>query len=174
MQVFFKWESSQVGVIFCFLGLFVIPLNMLLAKLSLTYSDRRILIIAEAGVIIGLILMVNMPFFGQVMPIVQYITGLVFVFLACQIMEGVSTSILSKCMPAHMASGIFNSGFISTQAGTSGRAVGNVSISLAGYGGLFAIENLIFIPLVVFTLLCSLLSLYAYSQLKVRVVDKVI
>ena len=71
--------------------------------------------------VVGLILMISLTFIYKSMPIVQYLAGLVTLFLGCQVMEGVSTAILSKRMPKHMAKGIFNSGFISTQAGTLGK-----------------------------------------------------
>ena len=100
------------------------------------------------------------------MLIYQYLAGILVVFLGSQIMEGVSTSILSKCMPKTLAIGICNSGFISTQAGTSGRAVGNFSITLAGMNGEIGIENLVFVPLAVTTLVALILTVVFYGALK--------
>ena len=79
------------------------------------------MVFSEVFCVVGLILMISLTFIYKSMPIVQYLAGLVTLFLGCQVMEGVSTAILSKRMPKHMAKGIFNSGFISTQAGTLGK-----------------------------------------------------
>ena len=114
MDVFFGWHSTHVGLIFCVLGLLVIPVNDYVGKLSRYYSDRRILILSEIVAIFGMLFMIKFGFFYDDMPIVQYIFGLSLTFIACQTMEGVSTSILSKCMPRNLAKGILNSGFLST------------------------------------------------------------
>lgn len=90
--------------------------------------------------------------------------GLVLLFLACQVMESVSTSLLSKIMPTSLALGILNSGFISTQAGTAGRAVGNFSTSITG--GLGDIENYTFISVVIAIVISLGLVFWRFADLQ--------
>lgn len=58
MNVFFGWESSEVGIIFFSLGLLVLPLNLMVAKWSRNLSDRRILLYSQIVSIAGLSLMI--------------------------------------------------------------------------------------------------------------------
>lgn len=67
---------------------------------------------------------------------------------------------MSKKMPKHMAVGIWNAGFISSQAGTMGRALGNFSITIAGSINENKIENILFIPMQIM-LIASLFLIYS-------------
>ena len=39
MNVFFAWDSADVGIVFCFLGFLVIPMNMVIAHIRQNVSD---------------------------------------------------------------------------------------------------------------------------------------
>lgn len=65
-----------------------------------------------------------------------------------------------------MAKGMFNSGFISTQAGTLGRTLGNSSIYLAGMlGGDYELENYLFIPSTIFMVGILVLTVVEFKKL---------
>ena len=87
-------------------------------------------------------------------------------FLATNILDGTSNSLLTKKYPPVLAKGILNAGLTATVAGTTGRAVGNVFISLAGANGAEHIENNLYIPTAVVTLLTVVVCLLLFKTLK--------
>jgi hypothetical protein len=50
-------------------------------------------------------------------------------------------SLLSKCIPPRYSRGLFNVGLLATEAGTLGRAVGDVILTLCGSDGMGNILN---------------------------------
>merc|ERR1711957_573386 len=77
----------------------------------------------------------------------QYVCFSVAVFVATNVLEGACMSLLSKTIPASYARGTFNSGFLATESGTAGRAVGDVIISYIGAGEIGNILNGTFVNL---------------------------
>ena len=177
MDDYFDWDATYVGYFFCALGSLVIPLNIFVGFISSKVKDRKILIISQSVAFCGSLLMIR---YASSMSLVQYLCGIVLLFLACQVMESVSTSLLSKIMPTSLALGILNSGkyristlgFISTQAGTAGRAVGNFSTSITGSLG--DIENYTFITIAVAILFSILMVGLKYKDLHQTPIRRVI
>jgi hypothetical protein len=84
----------------------------------------------------------------------RYIAGYFLAYLSIQTFEGVIGSTLSKVIPTALASGTVNSGLLATLIDTSGRAWGDIFISLMGYINLRQLMNLLFIPTFVLMLVC--------------------
>ena len=76
----------------------------------------------------------------------KYVVGNVVVFSGLQASESVTMSLLSKVVSPRLAAGTFNSGLLSTELGTFGRAIGDTYISLAGLVSLDMMLNILFIP----------------------------
>ena len=80
----------------------------------------------------------------------QYMAFAILVFLSANCLEGPNMSLLSKVIPKAWAKGIFNSGFLATEAGTAARSIGDVLISaMAIWAGLENLLNATFMPLLV-------------------------
>lgn len=56
----------------------------------------------------------------------------IVVYTTANALEGIVLSLFSKVISAKLATGVFNSGFLATEAGTFGRSCGNALISLFG------------------------------------------
>ena len=94
-------------------------------------------------------------------------------FLATNVLDGTSNSLMTKKYPPVLAKGILNAGLTATVAGTTGRAVGNVFISLAGANGAEHIENNLYIPVAGICCLTLLVCLLLYRLLKYEPKKKV-
>jgi len=154
---FFGWGDAAVGNMLAIIGLLVLPTNLAVGKLSQMIPDR-------VGQSISLFLLglgsaLTFELNSSSFTVVQYLIGGFTLFISAQVLEGVNMGLLSKVMPKVMSKGLFNSGFLSTEAGTFGRVVGNVMISIAGaVAGEASVNNLVAIPSVVlvgFSLVCS-------------------
>jgi hypothetical protein len=71
-------------------------------------------------------------------------------------------SITSKIIPAHLAKGTFNSGFLATEAGTSARFVGDVAITFLGLVSIEDAVNVLFVPCLIL-LGCLIIGTQAFS-----------
>ncbi len=76
-------------------------------------------------------------------------------------------SLLSKTIPKTFAKGTFNSGLLATEAGTFGRALGDIAITVVGLPGIQYVLNYTFVPLLVISLWTILYTLRVYSKLSV-------
>lgn len=108
-------------------------------------SDRWGLILTEILGIFGLAMFLVYPLFGgasererQPHPsfgwggLPRYTAGATIFYIARNLMEGLDMSLMSKMLPARLARGTCNSGLITTEVGTFGRALGNMVITVAG------------------------------------------
>ena len=80
MDDYFGWDASYVGYFFCALGSLVIPLNIFVGYISSRVKDRKILIISQCVAFCGGLLMIR---YSGTMSLVQYLCGIVLLFLAC-------------------------------------------------------------------------------------------
>lgn len=78
-------------------------------------------------------------------------------------------SLLSKLVSPELAKGTFNSGLLATEAGTLGRVIGDMLISYFAVMKSDAGEilNLLYAPLLVGVILCSLIICIYYERLSV-------
>ena len=109
-------------------------------------SDRWGLILTEILGIFGLAMFLVYPLFGGgarerergLHPsfgwggLPRYTAGATIFYIARNLMEGLDMSLMSKMLPARLARGTCNSGLITTEVGTLGRALGNMVITVAG------------------------------------------
>jgi MFS family permease len=141
---FFGWSGTYTGFYLAILNLLVIPVHLLVGYLSRKFKDRSFILVAVIFATFACVLQIN---FAEKMPEFQYILANIIIFLATNVTDGTSNSLLSKVLPLSLASGIFNAGFNSTLMGTLGRVVGNALVSFAGSDGIDHIENNLFVPL---------------------------
>eukprot|EP00592_Proboscia_alata_P021548 CAMPEP_0194405396 /NCGR_PEP_ID=MMETSP0176-20130528/3771_1 /TAXON_ID=216777 /ORGANISM="Proboscia alata, Strain PI-D3" /LENGTH=700 /DNA_ID=CAMNT_0039204161 /DNA_START=181 /DNA_END=2283 /DNA_ORIENTATION=- len=127
---YFDWTPTESGAYLAILGVLIFPANLYLAKLSYRYDDRDIIWFITLVMLFGLVGMLAYPILPYT--IMQYIVFGVAVFIATNVLEGACMSLLSKTIPASYARGTFNSGFLATESGTAGRAVGDMFISYVG------------------------------------------
>ncbi|VEU41123.1 unnamed protein product [Pseudo-nitzschia multistriata] len=155
----YGWTIHEVGALGCFNGFFVIPISILVGKLSMYYQDRYLMVCLLLVGISGLSLLVdvsdlvdgnsertyNKNTWWSVGP-TQYVIGYFVTYVSIQSFEGIIGSALSKLIPTALAQGTFNSGLLATLVDTSGRGCGDIFISLMGFLNIRQLMNLLFIP----------------------------
>jgi len=144
----FGWDSQHKGAFLAFLGGLMIPVNLVVAKLSQNYEDRELIL---GTLIIMFLSAVGILDYSTSYSVFQYAIFSICLFVSANVLEGPNMSLLSKTIPKIWARGTFNSGFLATEAGTAARSIGNllVSASVALYG-VDRLLNSTFIPVVVF------------------------
>ena len=171
----FDWSVSTVGLLSSMIGLLVVPIAGAVAFMAKQMNDRELLKKLTVVAAFGMFLLVDWaefifgvgkggayfdevtkehifpehnPFFLSILSPgpVQYALGVVIVFSALQGAESVVMSTLSKVVSPDLAAGTFNSGLLSTEVGTLGRAVGDAYITIAGLISRNGMDNLLFVP----------------------------
>lgn len=126
----FGWTDGDVGGLLAVIGIIVLPTNLFVGWISNRVSDRTSQVLALVGILAGCWMSVD--HFNRPLTERQYVTGALLLFVSAQILEGVNMGLLSKVMPKVMSRGLWNSGFLSTEAGTFGRVMGAGMITLFG------------------------------------------
>ena len=161
---YFGWDSKSSGSFLAFLGLLMFPANMVVAKLSHRYEDRELIhysLVAILCSITGFIAYTPNDY-----SVVQYMAFGVCIFIATNALEGPNMGLLSKTIPKSWAKGIFNTGFLATEAGTAARSVGDVWITLASNAaGIEGMLNAIFAPMLVLVIVSVALSRQHYDKM---------
>ncbi|KAF8822691.1 putative SPX domain-containing membrane protein [Cardiosporidium cionae] len=158
----FTWTDTSVAYLLGAIGLVVLPSNLIVGWISHRLSDRKTLLTASVIMAIGCLVTL---IFSSSFSVYQYVTGITIAFLAAQVLEGINMGLLSKVMPKVMSKGLWNSGFLSTEAGTFGRVIGDVFISVAGIFGIRFLQNLIIIPCIGLLILSIFLILFYWKIL---------
>ncbi|KAJ7550770.1 hypothetical protein O6H91_07G117600 [Diphasiastrum complanatum] len=145
-QLYFDWSSAKAGLFVGGLGLTVLPICALVANnISNKYEDRVIILWSECFVGLGVIGSICYePIFQY--NIFQYMFSAILLFVSANVLEGVNMSLLSKVMSSRLSRGVFNCGFLSTEAGTLARAMADGLITLTGKAGVAYLLNLTMIP----------------------------
>lgn len=154
----YQWQVHEVGILGCINGLCVIPLSILVGRLSMTYQDRFLMMWLLGIGLCGLLLLIditdlvndesyhynedNLFSVGHR----RYVLGYFTIYMAIQSFEGIIGSALSKLIPTALASGTVNSGLLATLVDTFGRTCGDLFICLCGFINLRELMNLLFIP----------------------------
>ncbi|GMF19699.1 unnamed protein product [Phytophthora fragariaefolia] len=157
----FNWGSTNNGLYLAALGLLMFPTNMVVGWMSFRYEDREMIILSEAAMVVGVGVIVNYGHYS----VAQFITGGVIIFISTNVLEGVNMSLLSKTIPKSFAKGTFNSGLLATEAGTLGRAIGDVAITVVGLPGIQYVLNWTFAPLIAISLVTILYTGRVYHKL---------
>ena len=132
-NLYFGWGTEQSGTFLAILGCLVLPLNFLIGTFSRKFDDRTMMLAMQIGVLIGLVvLLLHTHIHTAQTHLGQFVTGGVIAFSCSSMLEGVTMSLLSKVVPPSLARGTFNSGLLATEAGTFGRAVGDMLVTLVG------------------------------------------
>eukprot|EP00611_Tribonema_gayanum_P025678 TRINITY_DN5919_c0_g1_i2.p1 TRINITY_DN5919_c0_g1~~TRINITY_DN5919_c0_g1_i2.p1 ORF type:complete len:863 (-),score=287.56 TRINITY_DN5919_c0_g1_i2:526-3114(-) len=144
----FDWRISEVGMLMAAMGLVTLPVSVGVGRLSRMFEDRALMQWLNAFTALGCTIVMTAPndLLGEPYTLTQYVLGIGVAFVALQAHEGVVMGITSKIIPAHLARGTFNSGFLATEAGTSGRFMGDIAITVFGVMTIDQLLNLLFIP----------------------------
>jgi len=175
----YHWQVHQVGTLGCINGLLVIPISILVGRLSMSYQDRRLMTwlvaIGCCGFFMNIDLsdLVSTPTHtynkGHVLAVSpqRYVLGYFLTYSPVQCFEGIIGSALSKVIPTALASGTLNSGLLATLVDTFGRACGDMFISMVGFINLRQLMNLLFIPGFCIMLTCLVVIRKFYDILAV-------
>jgi Major Facilitator Superfamily len=175
----YHWQVHQVGALGCVNGLLVIPISVLVGRLSMSHQDRTLMTWLVAigcfGFFINIDLtdLVSTPTHtynqGHVLAVSpqRYVLGYFLTYSPIQCFEGIIGSALSKVIPTALASGTLNSGLLATLVDTFGRACGDMFISLVGFIKLRQLMNLLFIPGFLIMLTCLVVIRRCYDVLAV-------
>lgn len=157
-RFYFGWDAQSTGFFLAFLGLLMFPANMIVARLSHRFEDREIIYYALVAILCSILGIIS--YIPAKYSVVQYMCFGICIFISTNALEGPNMSLLSKSIPRSWAKGIFNTGFLATEAGTAARSVGDVWITLASHvAGDPGLLNAIFAPM---------LALVAVSLILVR------
>nr|CCA16837.1 Major Facilitator Superfamily (MFS) putative [Albugo laibachii Nc14] len=163
-QYYFAWNSTTSGLYLAALGLLMFPTNVLVSRLTDRYEDRYMMLLSECFMTIGIIIFIHYGTYT----ITQFIAGGIVIFISTNVLEGVNMSLLSKTIPKAFAKGTFNSGLLATEAGTLGRALGDIAIALIGIPGMKYVLNYTFFPLLVISVGTTLYTVFHYKSLVTR------
>lgn len=142
---YFDWGAQDSGIFLAIVGLLMFPANLLVAYFSRKYEDRELIVACLWMLLIGVWGIVD---YGRhSYRLIQFITFGVCIFISSNALEGPNMSLLSKTIPRSWAKGLFNVGLLATEAGTLGRAVGDVFITWCGLESISHLLNNMFIPL---------------------------
>ncbi|KAH7428983.1 hypothetical protein KP509_09G025600 [Ceratopteris richardii] len=162
---YFSWSSSTVGWFLGALGLTVLPSSAVVANyISNKFQERLIIIWSLILTIIGVVGNFSLAPFIRYTE-VQYIISALVIFVSTNILEGVDMSLFAKMMSPRLAKGLFNCGFLSTEAGTIARALADGLITLVGRGGMANLLNFTMIPTLAITLCTFLFTWFGYYSL---------
>lgn len=159
----FKWDYNSAGFFMAGMGAMVLPATIFISGLK--EVEERALALWLFYCALGAVLVVIniLPF--DYTPF-QYSAGsvLLFSFLCAQ--EGVAMSLLSKIIPPEMARGTLNSGFLTTEVGTLGRVVSDITITWVVSANLDAYEtvNHLFMPVGATILFATVLFRWNYEN----------
>lgn len=140
-RYYFEWSGKLSGVYLAMLGLLMLPANYGVAVLSRTYEDKDLIIGMQVAMLVGCVAIIN--FSGSILHynLVQYMSASVIIFLSASALEGPTMSLLSKTIPKSWSKGILNVGLLATEAGTFGRVVGDLFLSICATRGLEYLIN---------------------------------
>jgi predicted MFS family arabinose efflux permease len=162
---YFGWGAQASGIYLAIMGLLMFPANLLVAYFSRQHEDRELIVGGLWLLLVGVCGIVN---YGSPdsYKLIQFITFGVVIFVSANALEGPNMSLLSKTIPRSWAKGLFNVGLLATEAGTLGRAVGDVFITWCGLDSISHLLNNMFISLGIVVGLTLAGTYKAYSFLE--------
>lgn len=144
---YFGWTARGSGYFLAFLGLLMFPANIIVSRLSNQFEDRELIYSALVAMLCSILGIIS--YLPGKYSVVQYVLFGICIFVSTNALEGPNMGLLSKSIPKSWAKGIFNTGFLATEAGTAARSVGDVGITLASHiAGVPGLLNALFMPMV--------------------------
>lgn len=141
---YFDWSPSLTGWYLAIGNGLVLPAVSLVTYLSRYYEDRQLILFSQVLMLVGSLVVIHIMPNNYSYPVIQYILGTCILFVAPNTMEGPSMSLLSKNIPKSLATGIFNLGFFTTEAGFGGRVVADSYLTIVGGLGIDRLLNYLF------------------------------
>jgi MFS family permease len=163
-DLYFEWEGNVAGTYLAVLGLLVLPANGVVAFLARSYDDRELMLTTECFMLTGCLAILH--YAGTTYTLAQYVLGSILIFVSTNALEGPTMSLLSKTIPPYYSRGVLNVGLLATEAGTLGRAVGDVILTVCGSRGLEYILNNAFGSMAVLSIGTIALTRYFYDHLE--------
>jgi hypothetical protein len=176
----YGWNITNVGTLHLVNGIVVIPVSIMAGWLSQYREDRYLAMWLLAVTICGMLIMVDLTdlmdhdssdSFNSDLPLAvgpsRYITGSLIAFSGIEACESFVASLMSKVVPSALAVGTFNSGLLATLVGTSGRATGDLFITLMALISIRNLLNLLIIPGIVLLFISMILIRRNYAILAV-------
>ncbi|XP_051124593.1 SPX domain-containing membrane protein At4g22990-like [Andrographis paniculata] len=160
---YFIWSTSNVAIFLACLGVTVLPVTAVVGGyLSNIFEERQVLLASEIMVFLGIVFS-----FHLIIPytVPQYVCSALLTFVAAEVLEGVNLSLLSRVMSSRLSKGTFNSGLLSTEAGTLARVVADGTITLAGYWGMNKLLNATLLPSLLICLSSIVATCFTYNSL---------
>lgn len=162
-KFYFKWSGGVTGLYLAGLGLLMLPANFFVAHLSQQYDDRELIRGLTVLMLLGCLAVIQ---YSPNYTIIQYVIASVTVFISSNALEGPNMSLLSKTIPQSWSKGFFNVGLLATEAGTLGRAVGDVMLAIFGAGGIPYLVNTTFGTIASLSLASLLMVIRFYKMLE--------
>lgn len=145
---YFDWSVDTVGGLMATMGLVTLPVGIAVGRSSTMFEDRWLMQVLAGIAIIACLVLVKLSniWLGFPYTEAQYVTGVGLLFVALQAQEGVVMALTSKIIPARLAKGTFNSGFLATEAGTAARFFSDVAITVLGMYSMERLLDMLFVP----------------------------
>jgi Na+/melibiose symporter-like transporter len=132
MKANFQWSDENIGYYMALVGGLVLPANILVNSLVKDAEERDTMLkLIYLSLISNLLICYGGHMFGDY-SLFQYVLGTCLLFITLNAIEGVNMSLLSKLISPELAKGTFNSGLLATEAGTLGRVMGDMMITIFG------------------------------------------
>lgn len=160
---YFIWSTTSVAFFLAFLGLTVLPVNVIVGNyISNMFEERQVLLASEIMVLIGILLsfQVLIPY-----TVPQYVSAALITFVSAEVLEGVNLSLLSRVMSSRLSRGTYNGGLLSTEAGTLARVIADGTITLSGYLGENRLMNVTLVPSLFICLSSIIATCFTYNSL---------
>lgn len=136
---YFDWSDRHSGSYLAAIGLLILPVNWLISLMAQRYDDRELIVLLQGVVLFGCLSILDVSEMNYRVP--QYVFASIVIFTSTNALEGPTMSLLSKVIPQPYCKGFWNVGLLATESGTSGRAVGDVILTLCGSAGLHYVLN---------------------------------
>ena len=161
----FGWTEEGAGYYMAVVGGLVLPTNILV-NFFVKDLDERDMVLRLLYVSLASALFVCHTDLLGPYSLLQYIAGTAVFFAALNSMEGITMALLAKLISPELAKGTFNSGLLATEAGTFGRVLGDMSITLFGTSDdAVTLVNRLFLPLSFMMLAATLFVHWFYARL---------
>lgn len=160
---YFDWDPSVAGFYLAGLGLLMLPANVVVSLLARRFDDRELIVALQVVMLASCLGILKM---SDQYSVPQYIIASLVAFISTNALEGPNMSLLSKTIPSRWSQGIINVGLLATEAGTAGRAVGDVLLSAFGSNGLEYLLNRTFGTFAVLSSLTLATSVWFFEHLE--------
>lgn len=164
-QAEFSWSRQSGGYYMAAVGASVLPMILLINKFMKDVEERDLVLYLSYASLACLLVLLHCDWLGAY-TLLQYIVGSALLFASLNALEGVIMALLAKLISPELAKGTFNSGLLATEAGTFGRVLGDVFITL--FGGAHPHEtvvNALFIPVAGMIMMSVALVWFYYDRL---------